>query len=249
LNCAGVSTSLQENDVAQWDRFLTERDKGVLAVWGKKDHDEFGQRPALLLVDVYYGSVGHERKPILESIRDWPMSCGLEGWAAVDRMVGLVAAARKNAVPLIYVRGMPSFPSDPSRVIERGKSKRRVDHLPAEVRRLDNEIIGEVAPREGDIVLGKTAPSAFNGTPLLHYLRQTGIDTLIICGESTSGCVRASVLDNQALRFKIGIVGECCYYRIEASHWINLFDMHQKYGEVIDVAGAATYFGSLGTPS
>jgi hypothetical protein len=95
--------------VAQWDKFLTDRDKEVLSVWGKKDQDDFGLRPALLLVDVYYGSVGHERKPILESIRDWPMSCGLEGWAAVDRMVEVVAAARTNGVPLIYARGTPSF--------------------------------------------------------------------------------------------------------------------------------------------
>ena len=234
--------------MAQWDKFLTDRDKEVLSVWGKKDQDDFGLRPALLLVDVYYGSVGHERKPILESIRDWPMSCGLEGWAAVDRMVEVVAAARTNGVPLIYARGTPSFPSDPSRVIERGKSKRRVDHLPPEIRKLDNEIIAEVAPRDGDIVLGKTAPSAFNGTPLLHYLRQTGIDTLIIGGESTSGCVRATVIDAQALRFKIGIIGECCYDRIEAAHWMNLFDMHQKYGEVIDVGQATAYFGSLAPP-
>ncbi len=231
--------------MSEWNRFLTERDREVLAVWGKKDSDEFGMRPALLLVDVYYGSVGHERKPILESIRDWPMSCGLEGWAAIDRMVPLLAAARAAGVPVIYVRGMPTFPSDPSRVIERGKSKRRVDHLPEAIRRLDNEIVAEVAPRDGELVLGKTAPSAFGGSPLLHYLRQTGIDTLIVCGESTSGCVRATVIDAQALRYRIGIVGECCYDRIQASHWINLFDMHQKYGEVIGVESASRYFARV----
>jgi maleamate amidohydrolase len=241
LDLLSETGALQVN----WDRFLTERDKQVLDIWGKKDRDEFGGNPAVLLVDVYYGSVGHERKPILESIRDWPMSCGLEGWAAIDRMVTLLDHARSNGIPVIYVRGMPEFPSDPSRVIERGKAKRRPDHLPSEVRRLDNEIVAEVAPRPGELVLGKTAPSAFAGTPLLHYLRQTGIDTLIICGESTSGCVRASVLDAQALRFKIGIVGECCYDRIEASHWMNLFDMHQKYGEVIDVEAAGEYFRTV----
>jgi hypothetical protein len=56
------------------------------------------------------------------------------------------------------------------------------------------------------------------------------------------------VIDAQALRFKIGIVGECCYDRIEAAHWMNLFDMHQKYGEVIDVGQATAYFGSLAPP-
>ncbi len=233
-----------------WNDFLTEQDKQLLAVWGKRDKDEFGTRPVLLVVDMYYAAVGHERKPILESVKDWPMSCGLAGWAAIDRMVRLIAAARENGIPVVYVRGMPDFPSDKTRVVERGKKGNRgVDHLPQEIRALGNEIVAEVAPRDGELVLGKTAPSAFAGTPLLHYLRQINADTLIVCGESTSGCVRAAVLDAQALRFRIGIVGECCFDRIEASHWINLFDMHQKYGEVIDVSAAADYFESVGSRS
>lgn len=231
--------------MAGWNDFLTENDKALLAVWGKKDPDELGKRPVLLLVDVYYASVGHERKPMLESIRDWPMSCGLSGWAAIDRMVPLLAGARKHNIPVVYVRGKADFPSDRTRVVERGKSKRGTDHLSPEIRALGNEIVAEVAPREGELVLDKTAPSAFAGTPLLHYLRQLDADTLVVCGESTSGCVRAAVLDAQALRYRVGIVGECCFDRVEASHWMNLFDMHQKYGEMIDVDAATRYFASV----
>jgi len=232
---------------AGWDDFLTARDQQLLAVWGKQGKDELGARPALLVIDVYYGAVGHERKPILESIKDWPMSCGLEGWEAIDRMVGLIAAARAHRVPVIYAHALEGFPSDRTRVMDRGgKANRGVDHLPADIRALSNQIVAEVTPQPGDLVIGKTAPSAFNGTPLLHYLRQSGIDTLIICGESTSGCVRAAVLDGQAYRYRIGIVGECCFDRTQASHWINLFDMHQKYGEVMDVKAVADYFATLG---
>lgn len=232
---------------AGWDDFLTARDQQLLAVWGKQGKDELGVRPALLVIDVYYGAVGHERKPILESIKDWPMSCGLEGWEAIDRMVGLIAAARAHRVPVIYAHALEGFPSDPTRVMDRGgKANRGVDRLPADIRALSNQIVAEVAPQPGDLVIGKTAPSAFNGTPLLHYLRQSGIDTLIVCGESTSGCVRAAVLDGQAYRYRIGIVGECCFDRTQASHWINLFDMHQKYGEVMDVKAVADYFATLG---
>jgi len=232
--------------MAGWDDFLTERDKQHLAIWGKKGRDELGTRPMLLMVDVYYAAVGHDRKPLLESIGDWPMSCGLEGWEAIDRMVGLVAGARENDVPVVYVRGLEGFPSDPSRVVERGKKQNRgVDRLPVEVRALANEIVAEVAPRPGELVIGKTAPSAFAETPLLHYLRQNDIDTVIVCGESTSGCVRASVLDAQRYRYRVGVVGECCFDRTQAAHWMNLFDMHQKYGEVIDVKAAVDYFTSV----
>ena len=232
--------------MAGWDKFLTTRDKQLLETWGKQGQDELGQNPVLLVVDVYYGAVGHERKPLLESVKDWPMSCGLEGWEAIDRMVPLIASARSNGIPVVYARALPGFPSDPSRVTERGGKSRGVDHLPPEIRGLANEIVAEVAPQPGDLVIGKTCPSAFNGTPLAHYLRQIGADTVIICGESTSGCVRAAVLDAQALRYKVGIVGECCFDRLEASHWINLLDMNQKYGQVIDVAATTSYFASVG---
>src|SRR5690606_1408805 len=110
---------------------------------------------------------------------------------------------------------------------------------------LGNEIVAEVAPQPGDFVIGKTSASAFAGTPLLHYLRTVNADTLIVCGETTSGCVRAAVLDGAANRYRIGIVQECCYDRTQASHWINLFDMHQKYGEVMDVSATVAYFSSV----
>jgi nicotinamidase-related amidase len=229
-----------------WNDFLTERDKQHLAIWGKKGRDEFGKRPAVLVIDVYYAALGHERKPLLESIRDWPMSCGLEGWEAVDRMVPLLAAARAHGVPIIYVRGLPGFPRDPSRVSNRGSGgNREIDRVPPEVRAMGNDIVAEVAPKAGDLVLGKTAASAFSGSPLLQYLRMIKADTLIVCGETTSGCVRASVVEATSYRYRIGVVGECCFDRTQASHWINLFDMQQKYGEVIDVQAAADYFATL----
>jgi maleamate amidohydrolase len=230
--------------MAGWDDFLTARDKQHLAVWGKRRSDTFGKRPVLLVIDVYYLSVGHERKPLLESIKDWPMSCGLEGWEAIDRMVGLIAAARESNIPVVYVREWPGFPTDGSRVAERGNN-RGTDSLAPEIRARGLEIVAEVAPRPGELVLNKTAPSAFAGTPLLQYLRVVGADTVIVCGEATSGCIRASVIDAQTNRYRIGVVGECCYDRTQASHWINLFDMQQKYAEVIDVKAAAQYFTSV----
>jgi len=232
--------------MATWDKYLTERDKQHVAIWGKPQPDEFGHSPALIVIDVYYSSVGHERKPLLESIQDWPMSCGEDGWRAIDHMRTLIASARKNSIPVIHIKGLPGFPSDPSRVAERGKRQSQVaDRLPPHIRALGNEIVREVAPAEGELVIGKTAPSAFAGTALLQYLQMIRADTVIVCGESTSGCVRASVVDAQTNRFRVGIVEECCYDRTEASHWINLFDMHQKYGEVIGLAAATAYFETI----
>jgi len=229
-----------------WDKYLTDRDKAHLAVWGKKQPDKLGGRPVLLVIDVYYASVGHERKPLLESIQQWPMSCGEDGWKAIDQMRLLIAGARQCGVPVVHVRGYPGFPSDPSRVAERGnRGGNHSGGLPAEVAALGNEIVREVAPIEGELVVGKAAPSAFSGTVLLQYLQMVKADTVIVCGESTSGCVRASVVDAQSNRYSVGIVEECCFDRTEAAHAMNLFDMHQKYGEVIDLSGALEYFRNL----
>lgn len=228
-----------------WDRFLTERDRQHLAQWGKKQADALGARPALLLIDVYYASVGHERKELLDSVKDWPMSCGLDGWKAIDEMAGLLQTARACGIPVVHVRALPDFPSDPSRVAERGQRGGNRSALPPEISALGPQIVAEVAPRPGELVIGKTGPSAFAGTPLLHFLQMRGIDTLIACGESTSGCVRASVVDAATHRFRVGVVEECCYDRTEASHWMNLFDMHQKYAEVIPRAEAERYCRSI----
>ncbi|MBP1156426.1 MULTISPECIES: hypothetical protein [unclassified Paenibacillus] len=65
-----------------WYDFMTEQDKAHDAVWGKKELAGFGDRPALLLIDIYYSVLGFTREPILESMRTWPMSTGLEGWEA-----------------------------------------------------------------------------------------------------------------------------------------------------------------------
>ena len=90
-------------------------------------------------------------------------------------------------------------------------------------------------------MIEKSAPSAFQGTPLMFHLNSLGVDTLIVCGETTSGCVRASVVDGATSRFRMGVVSECVFDRTEASHFMNLYDMHQKYADVVSLDMAKNY--------
>jgi nicotinamidase-related amidase len=76
---------------------------------------------------------------------------------------------------------------------------------------------------------------------LLGHLISEGIDTLIVCGESVSGCVRATVTDGCSNRLHMVVVEECVYDRHEASRAINLFDIDQKYGDVITLEEATTW--------
>ncbi|HEX4557290.1 MAG TPA: isochorismatase family protein, partial [Xanthobacteraceae bacterium] len=81
----------------------------------------------------------------------------------------------------------------------------------------------------------KQRASIFYGTPLMAHLTQLGVRTVIVCGESTSGCVRASAVDAYSNGFHVVLVEECCFDRSPISHKVNLFDLHHKYADVIKV--------------
>ncbi len=85
-----------------WDEFLTERDRAVFEAGGFAQRGGFGQRPAVLIVDVMYNFVGDRPEPILESIKRFRNSCGEQGWVAVGRTRELIEAARAKRVPLVY---------------------------------------------------------------------------------------------------------------------------------------------------
>lgn len=224
-----------------WDEFLTQQDREVLEVSGrcKTKPFGFGARPALLLVDLYYAALGTERLPIVEAVRRWPMACGAQGWSAVDQAAKLLEAARAAEIPIVHIT-LLEFPTPWAR----GAGSESAERAPEE---LDNayEIVAEVAPLPAELVIRKTAPSAFQGTPLPYFLKAREVDSVIVCGESTSGCVRATVVDAATHRFKVGVVEDACFDRTESSHWINLFDMDQKYGDVLTTAHATAYLAEL----
>jgi nicotinamidase-related amidase len=133
-------------------------------------------------------------------------------------------------------RGMPKskLSSDP---VERDRQLRRGD------------IIDELAPLPGEAVLRKVAPSAFWGTPLAAHLNYNDVDTVIAVGESTSGCLRATVVEGTAYRFRMIVAEECAFDRHETAHAMNLFDMHQKYADVLPLTEVVAYLRSLRTSS
>ncbi len=99
------------------------------------------------------------------------------------------------------------------------------------------DVIAEaLTPQPGEVVIDKGAkPSGFFGTPLASYLTFDGADTVIVTGMTTSGCVRATVLDAFMNNFNIIIPHECSADRSQMSHKVNLFDMHMKYADVLSL--------------
>jgi maleamate amidohydrolase len=230
-----------------WDRFLTEQDRAHLAA---SIHNPvgFGTKPALLLIDNYRWVLGDRPEPLLEAIKTWPGSTGLAGWEAIARVRDLLAVAREVGIPVVHVTGLDDDESGvPGWSVRRGGARRaersKAACSPEELdrQRRKYDIVDEVAPLPGEVVLRKSSPSAFWGTPLVGQLNRLGVDTIIVAGESTSGCVRASVVDGCTYRYRMIVVEECVYDRHEAAHAINLFDMDQKYADVLPLDEVVQY--------
>ncbi len=225
-----------------WEPYLSERDKKHTELWGKKELNGFGDKPALVLIDIYYSVLGLKREDIFESMKTWRGSTGLEGWDAVDKTAEVLAVARQSGIPVIHVKGLHTG------VAHWGRRSRPKSTMPQEMVERGQQIVDEVKPIAGELVIEKAAPSGFQGTPLAFHLQALGVDTVIVCGETTSGCVRATVVDGATHRFRMGVVKECVFDRTEASHFMNLYDMHHKYADVVSLDMAKSYFEGLAEP-
>lgn len=229
--------------MAIWDDVITERDKEVYRAAGYGERGGLGSRPALLVIDVTYNFTGDRPEPILESIRRFRNSCGDSAWRALGAIKQLLDVFRPLGVPVVYTKGRRRTLSLHSGRWLSKNSRAREDLVEPEG--LANEIVAEIAPRPGEIVVEKEKPSAFFGTGLAGYLVLLGVDTLIVTGCTTSGCVRATVVDAFSYNYRVAVVEEATFDRGEVSHKVNLFDIHSKYGDVITLAEALEYARAL----
>ncbi len=230
-----------------WDKYLTPSDRKHVEAYPRTPVG-FGAKPALLMVDLYRAVFGDKPEPLMEAVKTWPSSCGMAGWNALPHIEKLLAAARAAKIPVVHITmlagsGMLSWSDAAHRdtLVAPGKP---LDAAGLDRKRRSAEIIDELVPIDGEIVLRKTAPSSFWGTPLAGHLTYLGVDSLIVAGESTSGCVRASVVEAVAHRYRVQVVEECVFDRHEATHALNLFDMHQKYADVIPLEEALQYIAT-----
>lgn len=220
---------------ALWEAFQTPRDRALQAAFPPRRRLP-PSRAVLLSVDNYRAGVGDRPLPLEESVREWPGSTGLAGWAALERIAELMAACRQVGVPVVHVLGTAAESSGipPWRAGGGGRRESEEPGAPSRARRLSGyQVVPQAAPAEGEPVLGKSAPSAFFGTPLSALLTSRGCRTVIVVGQSTSGCVRATVTDAASSRLSVVVPVECVYDRSESSHAVNLFDMHDKYADVV----------------
>ncbi|WP_460747290.1 isochorismatase family protein [Nocardiopsis oceani] len=225
-----------------WDKFLTENDRTVFDTAGYGTYLGPGKHPALLVVDVSYAFTGDKGESLIDSITGSRNSCGPRAWQAIPHIQSLLEAARAKNVPTFYTTGYDTRPGDVGTGLWRSSRK---DEVVRPAGRNPQEIVAEVAPQEQDIVLTKRAPSAFHGTPLASDLTGLGVDTLIVVGTTTSGCVRATVVDAFSNNLRVLVAEEGCFDRGEASHAMALFDLNAKYADVMASPDVLEYFAGL----
>jgi maleamate amidohydrolase len=209
-----------------WKDIVTPDDLEIYSHYRRKTF--VGPMPALLAIDLYELAYRGGAKPPVELVKTHPSACGHFAYQAIEPTKRLFAAARAAGLPIFYSTGDMRSESRPDVVGATKRVKPSVDAA-------DYAIRPEFKPQRGDVVITKQRASAFYGTPLAAHLTQLGVQTLIVCGESTSGCVRASAVDGYSHGYHVVLVEECCFDRSALSHKVNLFDMHHKYADVMHV--------------
>ena len=223
----------------KWEAIFSEADRALVKKGAFGARQTFGKRPAFLIVDVNKAFIGSQPKPVLESVEEYPTSCGEAGWAALKDIQKLLLACRDKKVPVIFTT------NDPVAMHFSWGPTKRPPHPLDKVDLEAQEIADAIKPLPSEFVIRKTKASAFFSTHLVSALHNLKIDCLLVGGTTTSGCVRASVVDAFSYKFPCFVVEECTFDRFELSHLVNLWDMDAKYADVITLAEALDYIANL----
>jgi maleamate amidohydrolase len=223
-----------------WDSVVPADELRVLESRGFGSDVALGQRPCLLVIDVVMSFLG--RRPGDADGEDYVTGCGPVGWERLPRIVKVLDAARAAGIPRVLTKGSPE-----AAAVVGGAIKLSGD--PARARRTHSAgFPREIEPAADEFVLEKTKASAFFSTPLLTFLHQRRVDSVIVVGTTTSGCVRATVVDASSYGFATIVAEDACFDRSPFAHAANLFDIQMKYGTVVDSARAIDMLDNVGTP-
>jgi maleamate amidohydrolase len=178
----------------------------------------FGERPAVIVIDFIRAYTTPGAAFYAPGVVD-----------AVKASVPLLACARASGVPIIYTKVLYHRSGSDGGLF--------VKKVPALRQLVEGEPLAEIdpliPPADDDLIVVKNYPSAFFGTSLAPTLQTQGIDTIVLLGCSTSGCVRATAIDGIQNGFRVIVPRECVGDRHESPHDASLFDINAKYGDVM----------------
>lgn len=212
-----------------WEKVVDRQTRALLA---QRALPPFaGQRPAIVSVDLYDLVYDGGPRPVRELIEQYPASCGERAWRSLPPTIELYRVARASGVPIVHVTYDTRKETDPRGIHPTNRRRRQPDLALYKIK-------DELAPVEGELVVYKKRASAFFGTPLGAFLNELGVDSLFVVGESTSGCVRSSVVEAWSFGYPVAVIADCVYDRCDLTHQASLFDMHLKYATVMELGPA-----------
>lgn len=217
--------------MAIWDDVVPREEQDLYTRAGMGGRIGWGDRPGLLIVDMTYGFVDSA----------YPLGCSETGWPAARAIQGVLERARRARLPIVFsVARQGRTPMEAGRWKGGGAAGD-----PAMRGGRANAVVDVIAPGPDDVVIDKAMPSAFFGTHLASFLAYARVDTIILAGMVTSGCVRATALDAFSYNYRVIIPQECVADRGQTSHKVALFDLHMKYADVLPVADVTAHLDAL----
>ena len=188
-----------------------------------------GDRPALVIVDFVNG------------FADPAAFGGGNIRAAISQTRELLRFARSMKWPVAFTRVVFADDGSDGNVF----SRKVPSLLSLTEANPQSAVVPELAPQEGEVVLKKRLPSAFAGTELAAWLTKRKVDTVVVTGATTSGCVRATVVDAMGSGFLVVVAKDCVGDRADGPHQASLFDMKQKYADLMSAQQILNSFLSV----
>ncbi|MEE8171541.1 MAG: isochorismatase family protein [Alphaproteobacteria bacterium] len=224
-----------------WRRYLSKEDLATIerGKWARPVG--YGVRPAVIVIDVQNYMAGEETGNDPDK---YHYAAPAVAWPAVRQIETILSAARAAGVPVVYTR----FAID-REAGDAGLFDAKIGAPDSEYVYLEgtygSEIVKDIAPQPGDLVITKKKPSSFFGTPLLPYLIERQVDTLIVTGGSTCNCVRATVFDAFSYNFRAIVPSDAVFDRMPISQAINLFDMNRCSADVVETSEVVEYLTGI----
>src|SRR5690348_881185 len=237
-----MTTTDHDLDTPAWTAVVPAADQEAMRAAGYGATQGLGDRPALLIIDVNYGFTGDAPDDLMTAIAKKRTACGATAWQAAEAIAELLAGARARGIPVIYSTGQRAG----SRAqLGRWAGKNSRTQEATELANDPLAIHAAIEPLPHEPVIAKAKPSIFFGTDLVSRLVELDVDSLLIVGGTTSGCVRASVVDAFSYNFRTAVVADGTFDRSDISHRVTLFDLSGKYADVWTLAQALKYLDEL----
>lgn len=215
----------------RWTELLNEEERKRLTRGGWGRSGGIGKRPALLIIDAQNYMLGEPGAG--DNLDRFPFSCGNEAAAALGHVATLLTRFRAESWRVVFTRFVQRRGTDEEAALHRKLGAVTTSDGLYFEGTIGAEIVAELCPRPDEAVIDKRGRSAFFGTGLHSRLTEWGIDTCIVTGGSTSGCIRPTVCDADQYGYRVVVPEEAVFDRFQMSHAVNLFDMQRAHADVI----------------